>query len=193
MSSLKLKSGFPLIWGDLAYQNQSLKRIALTALLVTMLALTTTCVLLKRKPQVLVMDQQANVLPVSSGAPLDAEAEQAARKYLGCRYVWQPENQVKQLSLAKEFIAPSSVKAFEKTANELINYSKSRNVSQRVYPTALAVDAKESHVQIIADRFTEIQGLKAATLLRVILTYQAGPRTTTNPWGIYILKEEEVQ
>lgn len=193
MNSLKLKSGFPVIWGDLAYQNQWLKRVALLACLVSMLSLTVAAVLAKRKPQVLVMDPQANIVPVSGQVPIEVEAEKAVRRYVELRYVWQPDTQAKTLPLAKGFVAPTSTKAFDKTVTELVAFSKGRNVAQRVYPTTIIADGKTSRVQVVADRFTEIQGLKAATILRVILTYQTGPRTDANPWGIYIVKEEELQ
>lgn len=193
MGSLKIKTNFPIVWGDLAYQNQWLRRIAIMAIGLALLSTLIVAVLLKRKPQIVVIDSQAYVVSIQGSAPLENEIEKATRRYLELRYVWQPDNQSSQLSSAKSFVAPQSLRAFEKTSADLVTFSKGKNVAQRVYPTSIHLNAKESRVEVVADRFTEIQGLKAATVLRVNLIYQTGPRTSDNPWGIYIIKEEEVQ
>jgi len=193
MRSLQLKTSFPIVWGDLAFQNNWLRKIALTSLVMATLSLSLTIVLMNRKPLIVMMDAQANIVRSGATVPVESEAEKMARRYLDVRYVWQPSSQAAQLALAKRFIASQSLKAFEKTAAELVVFSKGKNVAQRVYPTAVGVDAKERRIEVTADRFTEIQGLKAATILRVNLFYQIGTRTLENPWGIYIIKEEEVQ
>jgi hypothetical protein len=193
MKTLKLKSSFPLVWGDLAFQNQLLRQVTMAALLITILSMGTTLMLLRRKVNIIALNQRAEVVEQMNGVSVEQEVERAARRYVDYRYVWQPSNQAANLAQAKDFIAPQSVKAFEKTAMELVNFSKGKGVAQRIYPTSIIVDAKSNRVRIVADRFTEIQGLKAATYLQTNLSYQTGPRTSMNPWGIYIIKEEEVQ
>ena len=193
MGSVKLKSTFPIVWGDLAYQNHWLRRITLGAILVGALSTVAVLALLNRKPLVVMLDAQANIIKPGGNATTETEAEKMARRYLEVRYVWDAANQADQLARTKAFIASQSMKAFEKTASDLVAFSKGKNVSQRVYPTKLSVNAKDNRVEIVADRITEIQGLKAATLLRVNLHYQNGSRTAENPWGVYVIKEEEVQ
>lgn len=193
MKPIQIKSGFPIVWGDLAFQNRWLRVIVMAALAVATISTATSAVLLRRKPVIVTLDQCGSVSLPGEPAPIEVEVEKAVRRYVDLRYSWKPENQAAILNSAKDFVAPQSLKAFEKTASELVTFSKGKNVSQRVYVTSTAVDAKASRIQVAADRFTEIQGLKAATALRVTLTYQTGPRTYENPWGIYVVKEEEVQ
>lgn len=193
MRSLQLKTSFPIVWGDLAFQNNWLRKIALTSLIAAVLSFSLTIFLMNRKPLIVMLDAQANIVRPGATTPVELEAEKMARRYLDVRYAWQPGNQTAQLALAKRFIASQSLRAFENTATELIAFSKGKNVAQRVYPTVVGVDTKERRIEVVADRFTEIQGLKAATILRVNLFYQIGTRTLENPWGIYITKEEEAQ
>lgn len=193
MKPIKFKTNFPTVWGDLAYQNQMLRAFSMLALLVTIMSISVTFMLVGRKPTIVTLDSQANLIPPTGQVAIELEAEKAARRYLDLRYTWLPSNQSTALTAAKNFVAPQSMKAFEKTVADLVAFSKGKNVGQRVYPTSVAVDAKDDRIKISADRFTEIQGLKAATYLRVNLIYQTGPRTIANPWGIYVVKEEEVQ
>ena len=188
-----LKSSYPIVWGDLAFQNQWLRKITIISLCLSLLSLTLAISLMKRKPQFVILGAQANVVQADGALSLESEVEKAARKYLELRYIWQPDDQAAHLAMAKSFVAIPSLKAFEKTASELVAFSNGKNVSQRIYPTSLSVDVKANRIQVIADRFTEIQGLKATTILRVNLIYQTGPRSLENPWGIFISKEEEVQ
>lgn len=193
MGSIKLKSAFPIVWGDLAYQNHWMRKIALASLFVGALSMMGVLALLNRKPAFVFLDAQANVIRPGSQISAETEVEKMARRYLEVRYAWDANNQTEQLLRAKSFIASQSLKAFEKTASDLVSFSKGKNVSQRIYLTKILVNSKESRVETTADRITEIQGLKAATLLRVSLYFQNGPRTAENPWGLYVIKEEELQ
>lgn len=73
----------------------------------------------------------------------------------------------------------------------VVRFSSERMVSQRVYPGEIQVDLKKGLATISGDRITSIQGLKAAGDLKLELSYESGPRTTLNPWGVYISKERE--
>ena len=74
---------------------------------------------------------------------------------------------------------------------DIIKFSTSKAVAQRIYPDRVAVDLAKRTASISGDRVTAIQGLKAAGDLRLELTFDSGPRTAQNPWGLYILKERE--
>lgn len=55
----------------------------------------------------------------------------------------------------------------------------------------IQIDLKNSIAQIIGSRVTAIQNLKAAGELKLQLSFESGPRTKENPWGIYIRQEKE--
>jgi len=193
MTQIKLKSSFPKALGDLAFQNQWLRYGMILCLAVTALTLCAATTSMRRGPHIVALDQCGAVAGLAEAPPIEAEVDKAARKYVELRYTWGPENLTVHLARAKAFVASQSLRAFEKTIADLQTFAKGKTIGQRIYPTAVNVDVKASRVQLIGDRFTEIQGLKAATILRVTLTYQAGPRTLENPWGIYVVKEEEAQ
>lgn len=192
MTQIKLKTSFPIVLGDLSFQNRWLRLGMMLCLVVAAFSLCTSAVLLRRKPIIVALDQCASVSALSDAPPIEAEVDKAARKYVELRYSWGPDTLGSHLTRAKSFVASQSLKAFEKTIGDLQTFSKGKSIGQRVYPTTISPDAKNNKVRIIGDRFTEIQGLKAATILRVTLYYQTGPRTLENPWGIYVVKEEEV-
>lgn len=193
MTPISIKAGFPEVLGNLSFQNRWLRLGMMFCLIITALSLCTSAALIRRKPTIIALDQCGNVKLLINLPPIEVQAEQAARKYVSFRYIWSPETQASNLAQAKGFVAPQSLKAFEKTITDLQTFSKGKGVSQRVYPTSVSVDAKSNRIQVTGDRFTEIQGLKAATTLHVTLTYQSGTKTLDNPWGIYFVKEEEVQ
>ena len=82
--------------------------------------------------------------------------------------------------------------AFSKVVNELLQFSKDKSVSQRVYATDITIDTEQNTATVTADRFNEIQGLKAATILNIKLHFEHGKATFENPWGFYVTKEEEL-
>jgi len=64
-------------------------------------------------------------------------------------------------------------------------------VGQKVYPEKMTIDEKTKSIKITGDRITSIQGIKAAGTLNLTLYYSMGNINLENPWGVYIIKEEE--
>jgi len=113
------------------------------------------------------------------------------KKYISLRYLWSPQDVKANLAASKAFVPPKSIKAFDSSTSQVATFSKDRSVTQRVYPSKMEVNLKESTVTVLGDRVTSVQGLKAAGDLKLKLTFQSGDRTLDNPWGIYITKELE--
>ena len=74
---------------------------------------------------------------------------------------------------------------------EVQKFVKDKKVVQRVYPQKIEVDFKNKIITVIADRITEFESLKAATVLKVKLNFDFDDRTPMNPWGVYFTKEVE--
>ena len=119
------------------------------------------------------------------------DVTKAIEAYIEKRYKWTPKTVRGQLQGAKAFISSSTNKNYESAAVNIVRFSTEKNVSQRVYPYSIKVDLDKRTVSISGDRITEIQSLKAAGDLKLELTFDFGPRTDLNPWGIYIVKEKE--
>lgn len=191
MNSTQLIHGYPKVWADLAFQNRYLRLISLIALSLATISASLSASLAHRKPAVIALDRCAQPLPTVESPSPAVEAEAAARRYIAARYGWDSNTLGAGLKDAKPLIAARSTKAFDKTVRDLIDFGKGKTIAQRVYPTRIAVDVAHQVVKATGDRITEIQGMRVASVLQVALSYETGPRTFENPWGIYIVKEEE--
>ena len=115
----------------------------------------------------------------------------AVKEFINTRYTWTDATINAQLKRAEFFIAPQLVSAFQKAMIETLKYVHEKKVSQRVYARTIDVNFKDRLVAITADRFTEFDGLKAATEMHLLLNFDVQDRTVVNPWGVYIAKETE--
>lgn len=98
---------------------------------------------------------------------------------------------MKKLKESEDFITPQAVRAFQVAVASVSKFSVDKIVTQRVYPDKIDIDLKNGTALVTGDRVTSIQGLKAAGDMRLELSFESGPRTKNNPWGLYISKERE--
>jgi hypothetical protein len=187
------KIHIPQKMAELLHDNYSLKVLTLGSIVISSLLLLIVLIQVVSGPMIVPVDAttgaKVGTLP---GLWNDDSVTEAVKTYLKYRYCWNPQNQSGQVSMAKKFITSGSVSAFEKTAADLKRFSKDKNVSQRVYDTEIKVDLAHNTAHVFADRFNEIQGLKAASILNVNLFFEKGKPTVENPWGFYVSKEEEI-
>lgn len=184
------KTSYPKMVTDLAYQNHFLKLLAYGLTGVTTLLLVVVIFLLRKSPDVIAIDPSGSVASVSHELHV-SHAEAAAKKYLEYRYSWNPQNINSQLNLAEDFIYSSLKGSFKKSLNETIKFVKDRSVVQKAYPVEIKVDLKNKTVTVVADRITEFDSLKAATVLKTVLNFDTDAATEKNPWGIFFTKETE--
>lgn len=184
------KTSYPKMVTDLATQNHFLKLLAYGLTGVTTLLLIVVIFLLKKSPDVIAIDPNGSVASVSHELHV-SHVEAAAKKYLEYRYSWNPQNINAQLNLAEDFIYFSLKGSFKKSLNETVKFVKDRGVVQKVYPVDIKVDLKNKTVTVVADRITEFDSLKAATVLKTTLNFDLDTATEKNPWGIFFTKETE--
>lgn len=184
------KASYPKMVTDLAAQNHFLKILTYSLTGIVTLLIILVVFLLKKAPDVIAIDPSGTVASVSSELHV-SHVEAAVTKYLEYRYSWNPQNIDQQLNLAQSFIYSSLTTSFRKSLTETIRFVKNRNVNQRVYPNQIKVDLKNRTVTVLADRFTEFDSLKAATVLKTRLNFDLDSATDKNPWGIYFTKETE--
>lgn len=183
----------PKMLGDLMHSNQFLKLFALISLGITALVMIVLSVVMTRPPLVLTLTPNASLLEKVELPNPENEIRSAIKTYLEKRYNWEPANVAVKLKSTEYFILPQSVKAFQTSIANIIRFSTEKQVSQRTYPDDLKVSLNQKTVSITGDRVTSIQGMKAAGSLHLELSFESGPRTKENPWGIYITKEREEQ
>jgi len=182
---------FPKMLADLSHSNQFLKIFAVGSLGLSLGLMLLVFVAFSRGPVVIALTPAAGVLQKVDMPEPEVEVRSAVRAYVERRYNWDKDSIDRNLDSAKAFVSSQFVHAFVQGVSNVKKFSKEKSVSQRAYPTSLAVDFKRGVVSVTGDRISEIQGIRAAGPLNIELTFQSGPRTPANPWGIYIVKETE--
>jgi hypothetical protein len=192
--TIKLKlSRFPKTLGELAHSNQFLKVALFSAFLICSLQLGLLYYLSFRQLPVITLTPEGAVYQTTSLPHPSIEIEKAVREYLKHRYNWTPKNVATQVKQAEHYILPSTHKVYTSAMKGVVQFATEKSVEQRVYPNTVKIDLKKKTAFIDGDRITAIQGLKAAGDLQLELSFESGPRTEQNPWGIYFSREKEFQ
>lgn len=189
---IKLKSTeLPRKLGELMHSNQFLKLFSIASLFLVGLMLIAVIVMATKEPTVITLNVDGVKLEKTSLPKAEDQIREGIKRYLEKRYQWEPENVIKKLKESEEFITPKALRAFQDAVSNVAKFSVDKVVSQKIYPSDIKVDLKNQTALITGDRLTSIQGLKAAGNLKLELTFESGPRTKENPWGLYISKERE--
>lgn len=190
-NTITLKTNqFPKMMRDFAEQNFNLKMLAGILLGINLVGLVLVLFLVKRGPVVVALDNTGEVARLEAKVT-DLQIAAAAKEYLKYRYSWNFDAISGSLGKAKFFVLPSLVTAFERSMADVQKFVREKRVTQRVYAKSVAVDLKEKKITVLADRITEFDQLKAATEMKLTLSFTVDDRTVVNPWGIYITKESE--
>lgn len=184
-------SRLPKMLGELAHSIQFLKMFSLSSLAVSLLVVLTLALLVGRPPVILTLAPGANPLERVDAPKAEDQVRAAIHHYIEKRYGWEPATVAARLKAAQAFILPQSLKAFQGSLAEVSRFSTERQVSQRAYPMEIRVDLAQKTAFVTGDRVTSIQGLKAAGDLKLALSFDGGPHTPENPWGVYVTKERE--
>ena len=188
--SLKMPS-LPKMMSELMHSNQFLKVFSLSLVVLAFMITVVVLVMATKEPMVITLDSYGKTIERTVLPKAEDQIREGIKRYLEKRYQWEPENVIKKLKDSEEFITPQALKAFQGAVGNVAKFSKEKIVSQKVYPEKIEVDLKKGTAIITGDRVTSIQGLKAAGNLKLELTFESGPRTQNNPWGLYISKERE--
>lgn len=192
LKTIKLKSTeLPRKLGELMHSNQFLKLFSIASLCLVGLMLIAVIVMATKEPTIITLNVDGVKLEKTTPPKAEDQIREGIKRYLEKRYQWEPENVIKKLKESEEFITPKALKAFQYAVSNVAKFSVDKVVSQKVYPNDIKVDLKNQTALITGDRVTSIQGLKAAGNLKLELTFESGPRTKENPWGLYISKERE--
>ena len=189
-TNLKMPS-LPKIVGELVHSNQFLKIFSIAALVLLFMVLGIIMVIVTKEPMVITLGPDGKAIERTVLPKAEDQIREGIKRYLEKRYQWEPENVIKKLKESEEFITPKALKAFQGAVANVAKFSTEKIVSQKVYAEKIEINLKNQTALITGDRVTSIQGLKAAGNLKLELTFENGPRTSNNPWGLYISKERE--
>lgn len=187
---LKMPS-FPKMVGELRHSVQFLKLFSVGMLMISLFLAGIIMSLVTDELPVITLDSCGNTKEQTVLPKAEDQIREGLKYYLGKRYQWGPDNVVKKLKESEDFITPQAVRAFQVAVASVSKFSVDKIVTQRVYPDKIDIDLKNGTALVTGDRVTSIQGLKAAGDMRLELSFESGPRTKNNPWGLYISKERE--
>ena len=181
---------FPKMMSNLMHSNQFLKMFSFYSLSLSIITLIGLTLSINKGPEVITISMDGNV--IEKGEPkLESFVENALRQYIDSRYKWEPENVIERLKSSEAFILPNTEKVFEEAVSKVARFSKEKLASQKVFVDEVKVDLKSKSALITGTRVTSIQNLPAAGELKLELSFESGPHTRKNPWGIYVTKEKE--
>ena len=184
-------STFPKKMSELMHSNQFLKVFSISAAVLVFMVLGVIMVMATKEPIVITLGPDGKAIERTILPKAEDQIREGVKRYLENRYQWEPENVIKKLKESEEFITPKALKAFQEAVANVAKFSTEKIVSQKVYPENIEINLKNQTALITGDRVTTIQGLKAAGNMKLELTFENGPRTSNNPWGLYISKERE--
>lgn len=190
--NLKMPS-LPKLVSDLAHSNQFLKVFSISTLALLFMSFGAIFILANKEPLVITLAPNAKAIEQMQLPKAEDQIREGIKKYLEKRYQWEPENVVNKLKESESFITPQALKAFQAAVSNVAKFSVDKVVSQKIYTDDehIKIDLTKNTALITGDRLTSIQSLKAAGNLKLELTFESGPRTKENPWGLYISKERE--
>ena len=188
---LQLRSAkFPKMMSSLIHSNQFLKMFSFYSLSLAAITLIGLIMLINKGPEVITLTTEGHIF-VDGEPRLSSFVEKALRQYVESRYKWNPENVIDKLKTSEAFILPNTHKVFEESVSKVARFSKEKFASQKVFIDEVKVNLKSKTALITGTRVTSIQNLPAAGELRLELSFESGPHTQSNPWGIYVTKEKE--
>ncbi len=186
-------ANYPKIIGILIHSNQFLKIFTTLSMTFAIFLTALVLYLVNRNPLLIPIDVNSRPLEQSGIPKPEVEIERAISKYVELRYVWDPKVIKSKLAAAEAFISPTSKKAYQTASLNLVRFSSEKGVSQKVYPDKFSTSLEKNVVVVTGDRITSIQGLKAVGNLSLELTFEFGPRSKDNPWGVFVTREKEQQ
>ena len=186
-----IRARLPNLQGKLLHSNQFLKIFAFMSLLSSLVLTVVLAYFLMKPPRVLTFNNLGTPLSEIAKKSPETEIQAAATEYIQNRYVWTPSDIGAKFGRAKDFVLEKDKASFDVAVAEVTKFVTEKSVSQKVYPSSLEVSLKQGLIRVSGERITTVQGLKAASDLKLELTFISGERSEANPWGIYIIKERE--
>lgn len=188
---MQLRSAkFPSMLSNLLHSNQFLKMFSFYSLSLAVITLFGLILAINKGPEVITLSS-TGIHMAKADPNLKVFVEEAVRSYMEKRYKWNPDNVVEKLKESEAFILPNTQKAFEEAVAKVARFSKEKLASQKIFIDDIEVNLKLRTVLITGTRITSIQNLPAAGEMKLELSFDSGPHTFENPWGVYITKEKE--
>ena len=184
------------IWGNEEAQNVFLKGLLTLVSCLFLVQSIALCIVAMKKPTLVAIgSSETKILTLTppTAELLSDELKRIVKKYAETHYSWDSSTVEKAHENASHYVGAEFIKAFNAANLEQVKLAKDKKLSQRVYFTDVSVDSKALTARISMDRILSIEGLRAVSSLVLDLSFEYGPRISTNPEGIYITSEKVVR
>lgn len=183
------------VWGNEEAQNAFLKGVLVVLSVLFTVQSVVLCVVCFRKPTLFAVGKSETavftVTPPSEEL-LANELKRVVRQYAETHYTWDSTTVEKAHADAARYVAKDFVKAFNAANAEQVRIAKEKKLAQKVYVSEITIDAKVLSSRITMDRILAVEGLRAVSQLILEVSFDYGPRTSTNPEGIYVIGEKVI-
>lgn len=181
----------PRALAELKHANQVLKSFTFYSLILNILCVSLALTCFKRGPEIIALSHTGESMTLGELPNPEQEIERAIREYVSSRYSWDANSVKDHLDHARGFVIHKALKSFDVDLSGVQHFAIDRKVTQRAYVSSVEVDLAKQTAHILGDRITIIEGLTAAGPLLLTLSFESGPRSIHNPWGIYIVREKQ--
>lgn len=181
------------VWGTEEAQNHFLKSILVFFIGLCLVQSIALVVLSLRKPPIIaVSSTESRVLTITppNADLLASEVKRVANGYVSARYTWDWNKIEESFNAASKYVASDFTKRFLAANEDQIKVAKEKKLSERLYVAKMSVDLASKVATISGDRILVIDGLRAANPMMISLQFDYGPRTESNPEGIYVTGEK---
>ncbi len=191
-----LKRKYFELWADEEAQNYILKWLLIASFAVIVIESGFLCTLAMKKPTLIALGQNdTKVLTLEKPKPelLYEELKRTVEDYVKTHYTWDFSNIESAHKAASKFVSEKFQKAFLAANADQVKEVKEKKISQTVYLSKLTdIDPSKLTAKVYMDRIFSIESLKAVVPLILEVEFEYGPRTETNPEGVYIVSEKSI-
>ena len=181
------------IWGSEAAQNQFLKGL-LVLMTVLVVALTVALIVISTQAPTIISISENETRLVTTSPPttelLELEMKRVVNQFMSLRHTWDATTIETKTQEASKWIATDSQAKFLIANAQQVKIAKEKRLSQRFHIFDVSMNPSTKQVRITGDRVLIVDNLRAATQMTFELKFDYGPRTATNPEGLYITSEE---
>ena len=183
------------VWGNEEAQNTMLKGLLIILSALFAVQSVVLGIVAMRKPVLVAVGQgETRVFTMTppSEQLLSDELKRLVRRYAQVHYTWDNTSVENAHIEASRYVSAQFIKAFNAANAEQVKIAKEKKLAQKVYVADVTVDSKVLSARVTMDRILMIEDLRAVSQLVLDITFEYGPRTTTNPEGVYVTGEKVV-
>ena len=183
------------VWGNEEAQNRILKGLLLGLCVLYSIQTIALVFVYCRKPVLIAVGSDEtkifHIIPPTQEL-LAQELKRTVKSYVETHYNWDPSTVENAHAEAARYVSEKFVKSFVSANAEQVKIAKEKKLKEIVYISDIRIDPQMLTARVYIDRILIIGALRATTPWMLDITFEYGPRTPTNPEGIYVSGEKQI-